>query len=145
MQHTVPIQPGQGGQNAKYIISVKMCIGTSGDHYLQELPAVFTPDCWTQCKYLPGVKSAANILSPVRFVYECYLQHTRLASANMFCQLYCPSLNDAENSKLWNIIQELSELANLILADPCLGSLCMFFARYRPQLPVQCRDVMGWR
>ena len=111
----------------------------------RRLPAVFTPDCWTQCKYLPGVKSAANILSHVRFVYECYLQHTRWGSANMFCQLYCPDLNEAENSKLWNIIQELSELANLILADPCLGSLCMFFARYRPQLPVQCRDVMGWR
>ena len=77
------------------------CIGTSGDHYPQEAARCVYTDSWT-CKYLPGVKSAANILSSGGFVYECYLEHTPLGSASMFCQLYCPGLKDAENRKLWN-------------------------------------------
>ena len=47
------------------------CIGTSGDHYPQEAARCVYTDSWT-CKYLPGVKSAANILSPGGFVYERY-------------------------------------------------------------------------
>ena len=77
------------------------CIGTSGDHYPQEAARCVYTDSWT-CKYLPGVKSAANILSPGGFVYECYLEHTPLGSASMFCQLYCPGWKEAEKRKLWN-------------------------------------------